>query len=534
MKTFRSQTSVIVALFSLCTASGQSLKNAIKLTDSEQFENAEKAFQQLIQAEPTNGINYFYYGESRLKNDALEQAKMLYQKGTEVNPSNALNYVGIGKIQWYQKDAAGARENFFKALTLSKSKDATVLMEIAEAYINADTKNIPEALSLLGQAMTLEPKNPEVYILMGDAYLEQGDGSKAITNYEKATDLDKTSVKAILRSGQLFGRAKNNSLALDYYKKAEKIDSTFAPAYREKAELYYHSGQTQRALDQYKKYLSLNNNNLSARTRYASFLYVAKKYADAITEITEVQKQDTNNAVMYRLLAYSYYETGDYANGMANMNKFFAKAAKQGTKIISSDYSYQGKLLAKTGQDSVGVIILTKAAEEETDTAKKAELYSDIGTIYIKAKKYPLAIDYYERSIAMNPKKATPTDYNRLGLAYFYNKDYVKSDSAFTTITHLMPDLPLGYLWRARSNSSLDPTSEKGLAKPFFETYISKVKPEETEKNKKDLILAYEYLGYYHFLKKDYAQSKTNWLKVKELDPSNAKAKAALEDKNMK
>ena len=55
----------------------------------------------------------------------------------------------------------------------------------------------------------------------------------------------------------------------------------------------------------------------------------------------------------------------------------------------------------------------------------------------------------------------------------------------------------------------------------------------ETEKSKKELIEANEYLGYHYFSKKDYAQSKPCWLKVKELDPNNVKAKKALEDKNM-
>lgn len=522
-----------IALLSINVCNSQSLKVAIKLTDSEQYENAENAFSQLIKNDPNNGNYYFYYGENCFKNENLNQAQLLYQKGIEVNPTNGLNYVGLGKIHWFEGRESEAKNNFYKATTISKSADASVLMKMAEAYINADTKNITEAISLLNQAIKLEPNNPEIYILLGDAYLEQGDGSKAISNYEKATDLDKTSVKAILRSGQLYGRAKNYSLALDYYKKAESIDSTFAPAYREKAELYYRSGQYERAIQQYEKYLSLND-NISARSRYASFLYVSKKYTDAIKEISTIQKADTSNAILYRLLGYSYYETGDYAKGMESITKFFDKATKRQTKIISSDYSYHGKLLAKTGQDSLGLTKLRKGIEMETDSIKKAELYSDIGTIYFKAKKSDQAISYFEKNIALIGKSATPTDYNRLGLAYFYSKNFTKADSAFLKITTIMPELPLGYIWRAKCNSNLDPKNESWLAKPFYETYLSKVKPEEVEKYKKDVIEANEYLGFYYFSNKEYVLSKPFWLKVQEIDPNNVKAKKALEDPKMK
>jgi hypothetical protein len=81
----------------------------------------------------------------------------------------------------------------------------------------------------------------------------------------------------------------------------------------------------------------------------------------------------------------------------------------------------------------------------------------------------------------------------------------------------------------------LDPKNEKWLAKPFYEAYISKVKPEEIEKNKKDIIEAYNYMGVY-FMKglKDFCSAKTWFKKIQELDPSNANAKAFLESAEAK
>ena len=67
------------------------------------------------------------------------------------------------------------------------------------------------------------------------------------------------------------------------------------------------------------------------------------------------------------------------------------------------------------------------------------------------------------------------------------------------------------------------------MAKPYYEQFVSMVKPEEIEKNKKDLIEAYSYLGFQAMKQKDNATAKPNWQKVLELDPSNEKAKKALE-----
>ena len=514
-------TFLCIAFFEVAVLA-QSLKDAIKQTTNEQFETADASFKAIIQREPSNGENYFYYGENYFKNDNMEMAKAMYQTGIDVNATHPLCYVGLGKILWYNKNEQEAKTNFYKATTLSGSKNGTVLMEIAEVYINAENKNIPEAMNLLNQAAKLEPKNAEVYILMGDAFLEQQNGGEAIKNYEKATELNKASAAATLRIGKLYSRAKNYNLALDFYKKAIEIDASFAPAYREKAEIYYRAGRYQDAVAEYKKFLELNN-NLSAKIRYTGFLYQAKQYKDAITQGSEVFNKDSGNIYLYRYLGYSYYENAEYPKGLSKMESFFSKAGKE-LKIIQQDYEYYGKLLAKNGKDSLGLIALTKAAD--MDTSKK-DLYSDIGAAYFKMKKYPELINSYNTKIAASVKPSA-NDYFGLGRAYYFSKDFVNADSAFAKVIRSSPDYPAGYLWRGRVNSQQDPKNEKMLAKPYYEMYMSKVKPEDAEKNKKDLVEANTFIGVYYMKNKDFSTAKTYFKKVIELDPSNENAKKFL------
>ena len=191
----------IFSLFVSSSILSQSLFDAIKLTTNEQFTKADVVFTSELAAQPNNGDIYFYYGENFFKNDNLEMANKFYQKGIELNATNPLCYVGLGKVQWYQGNATEAKANFFKAITLAKkyeyssspktlnitislgknssvtkakyviNSEATVLMKIAEVYINAEVKNIAEAHILLAQSLKLESFNPELYILTGDAYL---------------------------------------------------------------------------------------------------------------------------------------------------------------------------------------------------------------------------------------------------------------------------------------------------------------------------------------------------------------------------
>lgn len=512
--------SLIVCVVAVSGMSAQTLADAIKLTRNEQYESADAIFKKLIQAQPNNGDLYFYYGENFFKNENLNMAAEMYQTGADVNATNPLPYVGLGKVLWYKGKQTEAKASFYKATTLSNNKNATVLLKIADTYINADKKSLPDAFTLLATATKLEPKNPEVYLLTGDAYLEQNDGSKAIENYEKAESLDPKSVLAILRQGQLYNRAKNYTLALDNYRKASLIDSSFAPAYREKAEIYFRAGQYANAVGQYKRYLQLND-NCGARGRYAGFLYKAKQYPASIEAANEAKKCDPNNVYLDRYLAFSSYETGDYTNGMAMSKSFFSKASAD--KIIALDYEYRGKLYAKTGNDSMAILDYKKALEMDSS---KTELTNEMANAYMKMKKYGDAIEMFKAK--EKEGKAGVNDYYGLGRAYYYSKDFVNADTAFSKIVAAQPDLSIGYLWRAKANIQADPENKNWKAKEWYELYLTKIKPEETERNKRDMIDAYKYLAAYYAKKNDCVNTKLYMEKILAIDAANADAKKII------
>jgi len=116
---------------------------------------------------------------------------------------------------------------------------------------------------------------------------------------------------------------------------------------------------------------------------------------------------------------------------------------------------------------------------------------------------------------------------------------FMKADTSLGTVISKSPQSHLGYFWRARVNALLDPETEKGLARPYYQKADSIMSTNPT-KFKKELIESYQYLGYYFYLKaekdkadaklvkEDNENSKTYWNKLLAIDPENAKAKEAL------
>jgi|LakMenEpi03Aug12_release.lakeMendotaPanAssembly.Ray.scaffolds.fasta_scaffold00329_65 tetratricopeptide (TPR) repeat protein len=512
----------LLVLSGTFAAQSQSLLNAQKFTENEQFESATREFKSLLQKDPANGDIYYYFGENAFNSEDRDSAAVLFKKGTEVAANNPLNYIGLGKIAQYNGNLAQAQTFFEQAKKLADPKSSLPLMKIAEAYIKAEKKDLDKAFELLTLATKLDPKNPEIYILMGDYYQEKTDGNNAIAQYNKAKELNKASVKAILRQGQLYGRSKNYNLAFEKYQEAAQIDSSFAPAYREQGELYYLSKQYEKAKQKYKRYLDLSGNQIGARIRYASFLFLNKNYDETILQFSEIVQTDSSKNYVNRLLAYSYFEKGDFPNGITFINNFFRRAPKEGTSILSSDYEYRGKLLAKTGKDSLAILDYQQALSMDST---KYDLHGEMGATYFKIKKYQECIAAFKNKEKRKPISAN--DAFTLGRAYYFSKDFANADSAFLKVTTMQQNLALGYFWRARANAQLDPDSKLGLALPHYETFISKVT--DPAKSTKDLVEAYSYLGFYYYSNKDNVKSKDAWTKVKELDPNNEKAKKALE-----
>jgi tetratricopeptide (TPR) repeat protein len=539
----------------------QNLKDAVLKTQNERFDAAEEDFRKLLVKEPNNGEIYFYFGENYFLKGEADSALYFYRKGIEANASQPLNYVGLGKIDILNGKSEDAKAKFYKATSISQNKNAEVFRKIAEAWIATPNKFPDEAINAANQAIKIDPKNEDGYIILGDAMLEKNpaDGSGPIKQYKTATSLNPKSAKGIIREGKLYQRGRNYQLALEKYKEAEAIDNTFAPAYREKAELYFLAGQPAKSIENWKKYLELNNSPF-ARYRYMSALFNNKQYADAVKEYEELKSKNFSNLYMDRIAGYAYAEMGDkndkdaYAKGLKAINEFFAKAPSN-FKFLASDYKYRSILYAKTGNDAEAQTALNKA--KEMDPAITGDIYTEMASTAYKNKKYDKVIEILELKKKENLSSMTNNDYFNLGRAAYNlgnaklnealnNKDKKKAaqleeeaipflnlaDTSFGSLIVLNPNWPVAYLWKGRARASIDYKNEKWLAKDAYEKVLSVIKPEETNSTyKKEAVEAYEYLGFYYVTLKDKTKSDEVWNKVKELDPENAKAKAYFNPK---
>lgn len=516
-----------ILLAGTCNLKAQSLKEAIKLNENEQQDEAAAMYEQLIAKEPANGTYYYYFGENFLDAEQPEKAADAFSSGLQKDPANGLNLIGQAELKLMNGDLAGAKVLIEKAVLAAGGKNALLLMEAGEAYIRyKKAQDLMTAQTYFETAAKLEPKNPEVYNLLGDLYSELNNGTVAAQNYNKALELDKNQVKALLHKGQLYKRSTNFDGAKIEFENTLKIDPNFAPAYRELGDVAFRKRNIEDAKANYRKYLELSKNNTMARLRYAFFLHESDDNKSALEEINKISRIDSTNLYMMRIFSYVTYENSRLDSALKTMNKVFELTASDTSRRIGRDYAYYGKILAKTGNDSLGIEYLNRAI---TSDPRNGDLYDDLAKMATKMKRYDVSVKAYQDKIA-NSGKVASADFFGLGRALYSSKNYTAADSAFTKVTELSPTWPNGFLYRGRTNGQLDSTYSALSAIPFYQKYIELVSADSLNaaKYSKELIEANSYIAVAYLRKKDCKSSLDYWNRVLAIDPKIQQALDAI------
>jgi tetratricopeptide (TPR) repeat protein len=529
---------LLCCLFSL-TSIGQDLNTALKLSNSEQYEEAEKVYQDLLTKDPANGDLYYYYGEAVIKDylsdtfsNSLEEyankAESLFQKGINQAPDNVLNQVGMGAVTLLRSSDTVKAIPYFQKAELAiptkkkqyTPKHAIILAKLGAAQLYGKVIRYEKAKFYLNWAKTINEAEPLIYLTLGDLYIKQNNASDALFNYNQALNKDPKSPLPKIKIGNIYMRVPNLNAARPYFEEAKAIDSTFAPVYRSLGELYTLAGRHDLAKENYYKFLQLSGNNTPAMVRYGNSLFRSKDYESALTIIEEVLQVDQSRNYLNRLAAYCCYDKRpqELEKGLKYIEIFLENAKPE--NIIPRDYAYYGRFLYKLAKNDS--VMLDKSFQQLRKAyaldPEDYNLLSETALDYYYAQRYAEAVDMF--NLKASKGKADKGDDMLVGKSYYQMKEFGKADTVFSQIIAEQPDNMQAYLYLARTYSNMDPSSEIGLAAPKFEQLINKI-GSDTVKYKQELYEAYSYMGYYNLQKKDYEPAKIWYNKLYNLDPKN-------------
>ncbi|MBV5315953.1 MAG: tetratricopeptide repeat protein [Prolixibacteraceae bacterium] len=523
----------------LQTLAAQNESDGFAKLKQRDYREAKQIFAAILKADPENAAALYGMGEYYYYTGKIDSAKICYQKGIDSSSSYACNYAGMGKL--CLNSAPAEADAYFKDAVKKSKKEASAIVAIAKTYYAQTPRNFDEAKRYINLAIGVDPKNASAYFLSGLIELDKNNPSDASLQFDRAIYFDPNYLEAYLYQSDIMGRARSLTQAIEYNNKAIAVNSNYWPAYKKLGELYYDNQKYAEAVGSFATYFK-NVTTDKDVTHYAYSLFFNKQYKEAREMIDKLVQQNPNDYVLLRLLGYISYETKDLVNGKSIMDKFFTLVPSE--KILTDDYSYYGKMLSASGNDSLAIQNYNLALKKDSS---QYQIFDELAKSSNKLKKYDEALQYSSKYFKKKPNLAT-SDYFLLGKAYYstannlnlktdslgYNVDSLKmrsyyhtADSLFTKVETYSPNSYLGTFWRARVNSAIDAETTLGLAKPFYEkTLESLIK--DPVKYKKELSEIYSYLGFYYFQKEEKTTSVDFWKKLLEIDPENLKAQEAI------
>ena len=543
--------------FAVTGAQAQSLDEAKKAMDAEQFAQAKEMLQTLVSNKPKDGDNYFYLGLIYIENEHLDSAKTLFDEGLVADPKNNLNVVGQGIVDLYGGDESAATAKFTAATEKLKRRDYLELYHIGRAYIDAPEPNYQKAVEYLDQAKAKNAEDPMVPLALGDAYFGLEDASNAYVNYRAASNLDNSLIRARVQMQVIIRLSHAWQEAIDGLNQIAQEVPDYAPTYRELAETYHawavtatdindHDARNQEAVKYYKQYMDKTDYTVDSRIRYADFLVYVNDYTELQVQAAELAKLEDVNPKILRYLGYSAYENQQFQESKDALDRMFTRM--EADRIISRDYLHLGLADVKLATQNTptdealfneGIAQLKKAVEIDSSMA---DGLNDVGKEIFTDKKFVDAAKIFEIAASTPASRNFIYDNFYLGYAGYYavatkpvdergpaeTELLNQADSAFGMVIEQAPTTQDAYLFKARIKNLLDDAeAPQGLAIPYFEKYIEVVTEKgdaEVQRAKSNFIEIYNNLAAISAKNGEYQKARDYLSETLKLDPENAYA----------
>lgn len=483
----------------------QSIQDGMNHLYAKRHKSAVEIFQKLIATNPNNIDAIYWLGQAYFNLDDNAAARQLYEKALSTNGSAPLVLVGIGHADLLDNKNNDARQRFEAALAGSrtnKGDNPVVQTAIGRAIVDSKTGDFNYAIQLLLAATAKDPKNTETLLQLGNAYRKADPGkggSEAYTYYNKALTVNPGFAVASVRLAKLFETQRNTEFVLKYLNEAVAKDARFTDAYYELFWFYFYRRDFNEAGSLLKKYIDSKLPETDIQDEYLNgqLCYVSKDYDCAITKGNNVLNTlgTKTKPRVYKLLAYAYFDKGDYPNALKNVNEYFTK--EKAEEIIPADWQLKVNILAKTGGTPEEVFsTYIQAAAADTVISSKVDLLKQGAGYFKEIKLRDKEAMLIEKILEIKPKPSL-NDYFDLTVAYYFSQNYTKARDAGLVLTEKFPDQVYGYEWTFNASRATDTVRKDSIAVPAAYK-LHQFSQQDTVKYRKQYVSTSTFLADYY------------------------------------
>ncbi|TRU72417.1 MAG: serine protease [Microcystis viridis Mv_BB_P_19951000_S69] len=403
-------------------------------------EEAIKAFDEAIKQNDPDNVYLAWYGKGlalfaldkyQPAIEALQQAINTLPKGEDLKEFHS-------SILQLQSAVYQYLENYEQALTVINQ--AISLFPNNPNYYNekwavlSELKRYDEGLAAINKAIELAPR-AAWYGNRGVLYSNQQKYELALADYSKAIEINRNFANAYMNRGNLYSNQQKYELALADYSKAIELNRNFANAYNNRGILYSLQQKYELALADYSKAIEINRNFAQAYYNRGNLYFNQQKYELALADYNKAIKLDSNDAYAYNNRGNLYYDQQKYDLALADFTK-----AIELNRNFAEAYLGRGVVYYLQQKYELALADFNKAIELDS---KLAMAYYNRGNLYFNQQKYELALADYSKAIEINRNYANA--YLNRGNLYSNQQKYELALADYSKAIEINPNDAMAY-----------------------------------------------------------------------------------------
>ena len=321
----------------------------------------------------------------------------------------ALSYLGLIEDKRGNLDAA---VDYLKR-ALNYDRENHVIYQ-RMALILRHKKDFQGAVDYASRAHSMDMKDPDPLILLGNIYFETGNYDAAIKMYQEALKMVPENARVLYNMAGALYKKGDDFTAAEYYKRAAGIDRIGEVALKSYVRLgviYIAQGVYDRAEDFLKQALAIRPGDAAAHYNLGIAYLRQNKNEEALQELTQAEAAGGTDTAMLERLGDAYFSINNFDRSLGVYQRILA-LSERNVRILSRI----GEIYYKMGDLERAYDAYSKITRMEPATENARAAYLNMGNILDDEKRYSEAVEAYQKALAISPKDDSA--YFNLGVAY--------------------------------------------------------------------------------------------------------------------
>ncbi|MGC4092216.1 MAG: tetratricopeptide repeat protein [Polyangiaceae bacterium] len=398
------------------------------------YSEAQARFEAGAQADAEDLNAKVGMAKSKLMLERVEEAHGALKKLREANPKSLLVAFWFGRVLEAIGDRDGAEKIYSASIAGTKADPMLVDTYIALALLQNQQGRAEVAQKTLAQAREKLPASAAIHKALGDVAISQGRFVDAVSDLQKAIELDADDLGARFRLGVAYRRDGKFELAQKSFDLVGAADADYPGLALERGLLYEATGRSEEALRAYEGALAkapsdldlmlrvgcgyaaaarskeaeellrkvLSSRPTSAETHYClgrALQNEGSRLADALRLFERAVELDAHRAEYQLYVGWAARESGNLPKATRALDQ--AIALDQG---LADAYWQRGVLRQQSGAVKDAIVDLTRALQLRPS---RNEVHAALADAYFDLGREPQALGEWRLAVAAQPDNST-------------------------------------------------------------------------------------------------------------------------------